>query len=55
MTPKAPKHVKVEPSKRSTVLIEVAEGSTYANVMGKLRKEADPDASHTSVVRARLT
>ncbi|XP_051153639.1 uncharacterized protein LOC127276930 [Leptopilina boulardi] len=39
----------------STMVIRVAKGKTYADVLGKLRMEVDPDVSHTTVVGARPT
>ena len=39
----------------SSVLIKVSEGKSYANVLGKLRKEVNPDASGSRVVSARAT
>ena len=37
------------------MLIKVSQGKTYADVLGKLRKEVNPDASGSRVVSARAT
>ncbi|XP_043461160.1 uncharacterized protein LOC122497863 [Leptopilina heterotoma] len=39
----------------STMVIRVAQGRTFADDLGKLRKEVDPDVSHTKVVVAKAT
>ncbi|XP_043470675.1 uncharacterized protein LOC122503951 [Leptopilina heterotoma] len=39
----------------STMVISVVQGKTYADVSGKLRKEVNPDSSHSRVVVARAT
>lgn len=41
--------------KRLTVLITVATKSTCADVLARLRKEVEPEASYTRVIGARLT
>lgn len=41
--------------RRSQILIRVAQGRFYAIILGKLRKEADSDASRTRVVEVRFT
>ena len=37
------------------MLINVSPGKTYADILGKLRKEVNPDASGVTVVSARAT
>ena len=39
----------------SSVLIKVSQGKTYADVLGKLRKEVNPDVSGSRVVSVRAT
>ena len=39
----------------SSVLIKVGQGKSYADVLGKLCKEVNPDASGSRVVSARAT
>ena len=39
----------------SSVLIKVSQGKTYADVLGKLRGEVNPDASGSRVVSTRAT
>ena len=39
----------------SSVLIKVSQGKTYADVLGKLRKEVNPDGSVSRVVSAKAT
>ena len=56
----APKNIrKDKPLKVKTtvsfVLIKVSQGKTYADVLGKLRKEVNPDASGSRVVSAKAT
>lgn len=54
---KTPKRVDTrrKTAKRSTVLILVATRETYANVLEKLRKEANSHVSYTKMIRARST
>jgi hypothetical protein len=37
------------------VLVKVIQGQTYASVLGKIRREVNPDASNTKVLSARRT
>ena len=39
----------------TSVLIKVSKGKTYADVLGKLRKEVNPDVSGAMAVSARVT
>ena len=39
----------------SSVLIKVSQGKTHAEVLEKLRKEVNPDASESRVISARAT
>lgn len=50
---KAPKKVAKKGTKRSTVLLQASAGRTYADVLGILRKDVDPDVSNTLVVRGK--
>ena len=38
-----------------SVMIKVRQGKSYADVLGKLRKEVNPDTLGSSVVSARAT
>lgn len=51
----APKSDQEKNAKPLIVLIQAAAGKRFADVLGKLRKEVDPDVSSTPVVGARLT
>ncbi|XP_043479900.1 uncharacterized protein LOC122509731 [Leptopilina heterotoma] len=52
--PKIPQLERIE-SKRSTVPNRVGQGLTYADVLGKLRKEVNQEDSHTRIVAAKAT